>query len=67
VRHFEVLLGLHLFPPVIRATMENLAIPYAFFRFMVKRAATLLLGLPLASLADPGNLVTWFSNSLNEH
>ena len=36
----------------------------------VKRATTLfltfLLGLPAISLADPGNVVSWFSNSLNE-
>ena len=25
-----------------------------------------LLGLPVASLADPGNVVSWFSNSLNQ-
>ncbi len=37
---------------------------------LVKRATTLsltfLLGLPAISLADPGNVVSWFSNSLNE-
>ena len=36
----------------------------------MKRAVTLvfgvLLGLPAISLADPGNVVSWFSNSVNE-
>ena len=36
----------------------------------MKRATTLifavLLGLPVISSADPGNVTTWFSNSLNE-
>jgi alpha-glucosidase (family GH31 glycosyl hydrolase) len=36
----------------------------------VKRATTLslafLLGLPAISLADPGNVISWFSNSQNE-
>ena len=36
----------------------------------MKRATTLslafLLGLPAISIADPGNVVSWFSNSLNE-
>jgi alpha-glucosidase (family GH31 glycosyl hydrolase) len=36
----------------------------------MKRVATLLfgvlLGLPVVGLADPGNVTSWFSNSLNE-
>jgi alpha-glucosidase (family GH31 glycosyl hydrolase) len=28
--------------------------------------AAVLIGLPHSSIADPGNLVSWFSNSLNE-
>ncbi len=36
----------------------------------MKRSVTLLfgvlLGLPLIAAADPGNVTSWFSNSLNE-